>query len=201
MRGSGMLCGLLILGGLLGGVRPVRADEGSIRPPAVGHDPFLSELLAILNETRSPDAFLVTISILQEMKPEARLVVPAIIRNAERLKLFAHTKPEEATEEQRTIADCIAALMKKEPAAIDQDGGALTGGAIGAATGALSGAGVATPTDDPLFQQGPPEALRPIPLSDCDPLLGCDSIHGKVKSNPGENVSPGRVKPRTIVAD
>src|SRR5207244_8896475 len=71
------------------------ADHGVV--PGAG---FIDELVSILNETRSPDAFLVTLSILQELKPEARAVVPAIIRNAERLRLLKRTNPDQPTEQQ-----------------------------------------------------------------------------------------------------
>src|SRR5262249_12661779 len=97
---------------------------------------FTDELLSILNETKSPDAFLVTLSILQEVKPDAQEVVPAIIRNAERLRLFKRTDPDQPTEQQKMIVECIAALMKNVaapemgglvPSAVDA--GAFSGGA------------------------------------------------------------------------
>jgi hypothetical protein len=165
---------------------------------------FVGELVSILNETRSPDAFLVTLSILQEIKPDARAVVPEIIRNAERLRLFKRTDPDHPTEQQKMIVECIAALMKKDagpetgelgPGALDP--GALTGGAIGAGTGALVGAAVGAPLAGPLQQiigTSPgtaPEARSPAQ----DPLLGTPGgetkpiagsvIPGKVKSRPG----------------
>jgi hypothetical protein len=46
------------------------------------------DLVAILNETKSPDVLLMTMETLAELKAEPHLVIPAIIRNAERLNLL-----------------------------------------------------------------------------------------------------------------
>jgi hypothetical protein len=86
---------------------------GTVRSPRAD-DEFVEDLVSILNETHSPDAFLVTLSVLQELKPDARVVVPAIIRNAERLRLFKRTKADQATEEQRMIVECLAGFVKKD---------------------------------------------------------------------------------------
>jgi hypothetical protein len=45
-------------------------------------------LVAILNETQSPDVLLMTMETLAELKAEPRLVIPALIRNAERLNML-----------------------------------------------------------------------------------------------------------------
>jgi hypothetical protein len=102
---------------------------------------FVRELLAILCETRSHDAFLVTLSILQEMKADPRMAVPVIIRNAERLKLFACTEPDQATEKQRMVTECIAGLIKKEcaPTPVCAPVPPKCGAAIGALDDALMG--------------------------------------------------------------
>jgi hypothetical protein len=154
---------------------------------------FVGELISILNETRSPDAFLVTLSILQEIKPDARAVVPVIIRNAERLRLFKRTDPDQPTEPQKMIVECIAALLNK---VADSETGALIGAAMGGGPGALAGAAVSTPVARTLQQVETrpgtaPEVARPAQ----DPLLGTPGaetkpatgavIPGKVKSRPG----------------
>jgi hypothetical protein len=127
---------LFLLAGMLTTVPAVVAQQGNystpsppssrggtlshfVPPPVVlrevgPNDDLLRELLAILNETRSPDAFLVTLSILQELKPEPREAVPVIIRNAERLRLFKRTDPDKGTEQQRMILECIGDLLRKE---------------------------------------------------------------------------------------
>jgi hypothetical protein len=71
-----------------------------VAPPVVGSlppktpappvkDPYVAELLTILQETKSVDAFLVTLDVLVETKADHRVVVPAVIRSAERLGLLA----------------------------------------------------------------------------------------------------------------
>ncbi len=74
---------------------------------------FINELVSILNATHSSDAFLVTLSILQELRADAHVVVPAIIRNAERLKLFKRTDPDQPTAQQKMITECISDLLQK----------------------------------------------------------------------------------------
>jgi hypothetical protein len=49
---------------------------------------LVRELVAILNETKSIDTFLVTLRLLEDMGKQAEPAIPAIIRNAERLELF-----------------------------------------------------------------------------------------------------------------
>ncbi len=51
-------------------------------------DPYLRELVEVLGETRSVDAFLAVVTVLARENKEARAVVPAVIRNAERLGIF-----------------------------------------------------------------------------------------------------------------
>jgi hypothetical protein len=59
-------------------------------PPALapGGDPVVQDLMAILNETSSPDTFMVTTMVLGKMGFAARPALPAIVRNGERLGLF-----------------------------------------------------------------------------------------------------------------
>jgi hypothetical protein len=51
-------------------------------------DPYVADLLGILQETKSTEAFLTTLDALVEAKPDHRQVVPAIIRNAERIGIY-----------------------------------------------------------------------------------------------------------------
>jgi hypothetical protein len=52
-------------------------------------DPYVADLLAVLKETKSVDAFLVTLGLLVDAQPDHRQVVPVVIRNAERLGILA----------------------------------------------------------------------------------------------------------------
>ena len=165
-----------------------RYFEQGQEPPS--DEGFVRELIAILKETSSPDAFLVTLSILQEMKVDARVAVPAIIRNAERLKLFKRTDPDQPTAQQAMIADCIADLLSKHGQASTLPGevGPLGGAAIGAGlVGALTGA---------LQQQPEREIAKDtdynLPALDLGQTL--DLIEGVTKPATCE-VVPGAIKP------
>lgn len=51
-------------------------------------DPYVAELLDVIEKTKSMDALLVTAAVLAAEKPNARQVVPTLIRNAERLGIY-----------------------------------------------------------------------------------------------------------------
>ena len=101
MRRKRVFSGLLVLGGLLVSLQGAAAGDqpGSV-PLPLGHpqtpppsidesersEEFLKEMMSILHETRSSDAFLATVLALHRAKVDGKLVVPTIIRNAERLR-------------------------------------------------------------------------------------------------------------------
>ncbi|HYT87149.1 MAG TPA: hypothetical protein VEL76_00385 [Gemmataceae bacterium] len=177
---SRVLCGLFVLGGLVGSlhaqVPPPPPEAGYYQGPvsdprARFYDPssqqdssrddeFVKESLSILNETRSSDAFIVTILALHRAGVDGKLLVPAIIRNAERLKLFGDAASDQGTDQKEMITREIMLMLKKptkkarstpRPPAIPFTPTA------GAAAGALLGAGcgsVASQAEkvDPLVQ-------------------------------------------------
>jgi hypothetical protein len=152
-------------------------------------DPELArELLAILNETRSPDTFLVTLSMLQVVKVEARLAVPAIIRNAERLRIFKRTNPDQPTEQQKMIVECIAELLKKDrepasnPSARLPEAGSLRA-AVGGSLGSATGQPAEPPATTPVPEQPAADPLPEAPAAGSKPATG--------------EIIPGTVKPRT----
>src|SRR5438876_414320 len=129
MRRNRVLYGLLVLGGLLVSLQGAAAGDqpGSV-PLPLGHprtpppftdesersEEFLKEMVSILNETRSSDAFLATVLALHRAKVDGKLVVPAIIRNEERLKVFADTDPKNGTDQQQTVLKCVLLLITGE---------------------------------------------------------------------------------------
>ena len=157
------------------------ADHGVV--PGAG---FIDELVSILNETRSPDAFLVTLSILQEIKPDAQTVVPAIIRNAERLRLFKRTDPDQPTEQQKMIVECIAALLKKDNVPTANIDEILSKAESLRAAGALLSS---APVYGAESQVTTPVEERPAG----DPLLGTPGVETKPAT---DTVIPGKVKSR-----
>jgi len=82
----------------------------------------VSNMIAILNETKSPDTFIVTISTLMVLKDAGKLknpnlaqVLPAIIRNAERLGLWKGMIEEDeitGTVMQKSILECMQRLIQ-----------------------------------------------------------------------------------------
>jgi hypothetical protein len=66
---------------------PVRAAL----PPSAQQevkDPYVAELLDLIGQTKSVDAFLVTVSLLADARAEPKQVLPVVIRNAERLGIY-----------------------------------------------------------------------------------------------------------------
>ena len=60
--------------------------------PTAGEDRIVQELVKILDDTSSPQTLLATTLALMPMGKKAQSAVPAIIRNAERLKVFEPLK-------------------------------------------------------------------------------------------------------------
>ncbi len=92
------------------------ALAGRVRDDHEKHD-LLSELIAILNETKSVDTFSVTLAALAEMGPRAEPAIPAIIRNAERLgllkdHLLAKEQNSEAVKRFEEIAPALERTIK-----------------------------------------------------------------------------------------
>jgi hypothetical protein len=72
-------------------------------------DDLMGGLVAILDETKSPDTLLVTVKALADLGPRARSAVPAVIRSAERLgvlKDLLHQK-----DEQGAVGPAIVELI------------------------------------------------------------------------------------------
>ncbi len=69
---------------------------------AAGDERYVGELLGILEQTTSADTYLLTLTLLAKAQADPRQAVPAAIRSAERLGIFArHLHQGEANEEAR----------------------------------------------------------------------------------------------------
>jgi hypothetical protein len=90
---------------------PVVAPAAPVARPQTGGG-LVGELVAILNETKSKDTFLVTVAALQKIGPEARASAPAIIRNADRLGLLRgiSREPKKETSKGRAAEVVLEAL-------------------------------------------------------------------------------------------
>ena len=89
-------------------------------------DRLATELLAILEKTKSSDAFLVTLAQLKECGTDAKRVIPVAIRNAERLGIFDDhlfrpddTKGEIAKEVAEMLGEMRKPAREADPRASD----------------------------------------------------------------------------------
>jgi hypothetical protein len=97
-------------GVLVGGA----AGYGAAKSAAVvTTDPYVAELLGILKETKSVDAFLVTLGLLVDAKPDHRQVVPSVIRNAERLGIYGKHAMNEQEGPEAEIVMLVGEAIKK----------------------------------------------------------------------------------------
>jgi hypothetical protein len=76
--------------------------------PSATDGKVIDELIAILKETKSPETFLVTATVLGGMGPEAKRTLPVLIRNAERLKLFKDLLASNEDWESQRVAQMVA---------------------------------------------------------------------------------------------
>jgi hypothetical protein len=80
-------------------------------------DPYVADLLDLIAQTKSVDAFLVTVSLLAESKADAKQVVPAVIRNAERLGIYGrYAFDEEArgAEVAKQLTELLGVMSKSK---------------------------------------------------------------------------------------
>jgi hypothetical protein len=110
-----------------------RAPASQPRPEV--KDPYVAELLDILSQTKSVDAYLVTLSLLAEARYEPQQVLPVVIRNAERLGIYGrHALDEEAPgfEVARDVTELIGQMAHgKAPAKGKKGRRQSTGGKSG----------------------------------------------------------------------
>jgi hypothetical protein len=83
-------------------------------PSSPDNAKLVEELLAILKETQSTDAFLVTVKALSDVGPDAKTAVPAIIRGADRLGLLKDIEKQAKDEEGSgiMIVDAIEEILR-----------------------------------------------------------------------------------------
>jgi hypothetical protein len=80
------------------------------------NEQLVSELILILQETKSPDTFLVTVNALACVGPRAKAAVPAIIRHAERLGLLkdilSQVEDDDSVGTGVVISEAIAQIIR-----------------------------------------------------------------------------------------
>jgi hypothetical protein len=97
---------------------PVAEAPGSTLPPPARQevkDPYVAELLDVISQTKSVDAFLVTVSLLADARAEPKQVLPVVIRNAERLGIYGrYAFDEEArgAEVARQLTELLGQMSK-----------------------------------------------------------------------------------------
>jgi protein involved in polysaccharide export with SLBB domain len=83
-------------------------------------EPYVADLIGILRETNSPDAFVVALDLLVEEKPDHRQVVPVIIRNAERLGIYGRQPSKEKPDWAEETTAAIRKLSRSKDSAEDR---------------------------------------------------------------------------------
>jgi hypothetical protein len=116
---------------------PLRAEPPCCKGqecPAKADARYTKELLDILQTTRSVDAFVVTLHLLADTDMDARTVLPVVVRNAERLGVFADSLAQDKDDEDKAftlIMEMIDKLANRMTATHPAQGTAI-GGATGA---------------------------------------------------------------------
>jgi outer membrane lipoprotein SlyB len=112
------------------GAKPVELDE-------------TAELLKILKETDSRDAFLLTLQILVEVEPRRDGLLPTVIRRADKLGLLKGMSSGKLTAEQETLANAMGKILDARTSQKQSNtaGGALVGSGLGALIGGAIGRG------------------------------------------------------------
>ncbi len=72
----------------------------------------VAELLALINETESPDTFLIAVEALTGLEPERKGLVAAVVRNADRLGILKGIASNKVTEQQEAVAKALEKLLQ-----------------------------------------------------------------------------------------
>jgi hypothetical protein len=94
--------------------RPAPAAERCrpARAARLGDEGLVEGLVAILEQTDSPDTLLVTVKALADLGPRARGAVPAIIRGADRLGLLKGLAHQKGDGEGLAVVRAIEEILK-----------------------------------------------------------------------------------------
>src|SRR2546423_13141705 len=115
MRRSAWATGAMVALALVGLGSP-RAVSQTSRPSVA--EVYRTELLTILSETHSPDAFVVALGLLMDTKVQGRAVIPLILRNAERVGILGATASTRGPKADRAqfVIETVRALSEKRSA-------------------------------------------------------------------------------------
>jgi hypothetical protein len=168
----------------------------------------VAQLVEIMNETKSPQTVLAVTMALMPMGKKAQSAVPAIIRNAERLKVFAPLKDMNSAkaENATVILTAIMAIQMDLPLTKDMLGFPGSPFGLERSPYGYPPAGPACPQPIPSYQSLPPTLTSPVcpdgPLSaPCvrDPLIGLPGSTGPVQPPCRVKESPTPRAPSSLV--
>src|SRR5258708_3194104 len=72
---------------------------------------LVEEMIDLLNKTDSSDTFFVALKLLEPLKTDAKMAIPAIMRNAERLGIFkSHLADKDETEMVESVLKTLQKL-------------------------------------------------------------------------------------------
>ncbi len=111
----GLLLGVLVLGIACARLQAasVDIDRGSDPAPTPmppGEKTLSEELVAVLDKTQSSDVFLATVRVLEKVKCDPKVVIPAVLRNAERLRIY-ESGADSVTGQGSIILKAVEALL------------------------------------------------------------------------------------------
>jgi hypothetical protein len=147
------------------GVPSSPASAGAQVPQTALPAGIVGDLVAVLNETKSVDAFLVAVELLQKMGAEARPAVPAVIRNAERLGILKKSALSSGKGNRQEIVRQLLENLERmagtagESAAKHQ---CCSSSPLGAGVGALAGSAVDAARER-KDTAATPDAVPPMP--------------------------------------
>lgn len=131
----------------------------------------VTELMAILKDTKSPETFLLTATTLCRLGGEAKRALPAIIRNAERLELLDGLLDSNTTADNREAAQAVFEAIEM---ILDKKGGgkrsrACTTPAIAPAPAASYGYAPLVPAVPGTIAPAAPGSTYNAPTPSCCP--------------------------------
>jgi hypothetical protein len=141
----------------------------------LAEEQLVQELVKILNETKSPQTLLATTLALMPMGKKAQAAVPAIIRNAERLKVFETLKDISSPKAENATIIMTAVMAIQMDLALTKEMLDLPGGPF------RQDGSSCVPMGAMVQRYGAPPAVAAPP---CDPLIGGYGPRGPVPPPP-----------------
>jgi hypothetical protein len=100
------------LAGTASAYEPAKPSKPATTKVAPDEPDDATELLTLMNETESPDTFLIAVEALAGLEPERKGLIAAVVRNADRLGLLKGVASGKVTEHQEVITKMLEKLVQ-----------------------------------------------------------------------------------------